>query len=85
MLADQQGRRETQRRQIGWHSVRAQPGTRDMAYAHQPPTNPPEPCKRRAVSLPRASGCCRFGQVTFAGMDRNGRDAPLADVSCRRI
>lgn len=52
-----------------------------MAYAYQPPTNPPEPCKRRAVSLPRASGCCLFGQVTFAGMDRNGRDAPKADLS----
>jgi hypothetical protein len=26
--------------------------------------------------MQKASGCCRFGQETFAGTHGNGRDAP---------
>ena len=32
---------------------------------------------------PRLSGCCRFGQETFASAAGNGRDAPITAV--RRV
>jgi hypothetical protein len=32
--------------------------------------------KGERFPLPRASGCCRFGQRTFAGASGNDEDAP---------
>jgi hypothetical protein len=34
--------------------------------------------KRQRVALPRASGRCGFGEVTFAGTRGNDEDAPIA-------
>ena len=36
--------------------------------------------KRERFPLPRVSGCCRFGQRTFAGASGNDEDAPKAAV-----
>jgi hypothetical protein len=36
--------------------------------------------KRERFPLPRASGCCRFGQRTFAGASGNDKDAPISAV-----
>ena len=38
--------------------------------------------KRERFPQPRASGCCRFGQQTFAGASGNDEDAPTAVVRC---
>jgi len=36
--------------------------------------------KRERFPLPRASGCCRFGQRTFAGASGNDEDAPIPAI-----
>jgi hypothetical protein len=36
--------------------------------------------KRERFPLPRVSGCCRFGQRTFAGASGNDEDAPIPDA-----
>jgi len=37
--------------------------------------------KRERFPLPRTSGRCRFGQVTFAGASGNDEDAPEAAIN----
>jgi len=41
--------------------------------------------KRERFPLPRASGCCRFGQRTFARASGNDEDAPKAVIQVTAI
>ena len=41
--------------------------------------------KRERFPLPRARGCCRFGQRTFAGASGNDEDAPKPVVRLFRL
>ena len=41
----------------------------------------PTPRKRERFPLPRANGCCRFGQRTLTGASGNDEDAPISGRS----